>query len=154
MNAPAKSALSAAVLLASALALSGCSLLTGVPEGEQDVFSISVGDCFNFTDDTAGEVSSLPVVDCAEAHDVEAFAATDMPEGDYPGESAVSTELDTFCQGDAFTDFVGLPYADSIYYTTGLTPTQASWDNGDRELLCAIGDPDGQTTGSLEGIGQ
>jgi hypothetical protein len=153
---PFKSAVSAAVVTAFVVSLAGCSLLesvvTGVPEGEQDVFSLAIGDCINVSDAT--EISTIPVVDCAEPHDQEVFALTDMTGDAFPGDAAVSSELDAFCTGDVFTEFIGLPYADSIFYTSGLQPTAASWEGGDRELLCTVGNPDGQTTGTLKGINQ
>ncbi|WP_309712000.1 septum formation family protein [Pseudolysinimonas sp.] len=158
MNASLKRAVSAIVLTVAAISLAGCSLLesvvTGVPEGEQDVFTLKVGDCFNIPDENATEVGSLPVVDCAEPHDQEAFAATDM-EGDvFPGDAAVTEALNTFCSGDVYTQFIGIPYQDSIYYTSGLTPTAGSWETGDRELLCTVLAEEGKTTGSLAGINQ
>ncbi|HWH98258.1 MAG TPA: septum formation family protein [Pseudolysinimonas sp.] len=143
-------------LALAATTLVGCSLLesvvTGVPEGESDVFAIAVGDCLNDLS-APDQVTSVPIVDCAEPHDSEVFARTDTTSTEFPGDAALSDELSTFCQGDAFTEFVGIPYVDSIYGTSGYFPTQGSWGNGDRELLCTIGDPNGQVTGSLAGIG-
>ena len=153
MNAPVKRALGAIVLALSAVVLAGCSLLTGTPEGETDVFAVEVGDCINTTS-TEEEIMSIPIVPCDEPHDQEVFDRLVLDDGDYPGDAAIDDQLMSYCTGDAFTAFVGLPYADSIYATSGLTPTQGSWDNGDRELLCTIGDPAGQTTGTLEGINQ
>jgi hypothetical protein len=145
------------VVALAAAALSGCSLLEsiigGAPEGESDVFTLAVGDCLNDVD-APDEVTSVPVVSCDGPHDVEVFARTDTLTASFPGDLALFDELDAFCQGDVFTDFVGVPYADSMYGTSGYVPTQGSWDDGDRELLCTIGDPNGQTTGSLAGIGQ
>lgn len=147
----------AALIALAAVALTGCSLLqsivSGVPEGESDVFALAIGDCLN--DRTAAdEVTSVPIVDCSEPHDSEVYALTDTTTSDFPGTDALFTELDTFCQGDVFTEFVGIPYADSIYGTSGYIPTAESWANGDRELLCTIGDPAGQVTGSLKGINE
>jgi len=153
VNAPVKRAVGAVILSLSALALAGCSILTGVPEGESDVFSVEVGDCIN-TSGTGDEISSIPIVPCDEAHDQEVFAAFDLDGDTFPGDSAIEDERSAYCDGDAFTEFVGIPYADSMYATSGLTPTQSSWDQGDREVLCTIGDPAGQTTGSLKGINQ
>lgn len=152
MNAPFKRAVGAVILIACAVSLAGCSLLAVVPEGEQDAFTLAVGDCINTSG--ASEVDTVPVIDCDEPHDLEIFAATELTGDTFPGDTVVSDELDAFCRGDVFTDFIGLPYADSIFGTSGFHPTAASWDNGDRELLCTIGNPDGQTTGTLAGINQ
>ncbi len=153
MNASFKRAASAIILTVTAVSLTGCSILTtGVPEGEQDAFTLVIGDCINFSG--AGEVDTVPVVDCAEPHDQEIFAATNLTGDAFPGEAVVSDELDAFCMGDVFTDFIGLSYADSIFYTSGFHPTAASWENGDRELLCTVGNENAQTTGTLAGINQ
>lgn len=153
MNAPVKRAVGAVILSLSALALTGCSILTGVPEGEQDVFSVEIGDCINLSA-TGDEISSIPVVPCDEPHDQEIFDRFELVGDSYPGDSAIEDERIAYCEGDAFTSFVGIPWADSMYATSGLTPTPSSWDSGDREVLCTIGDPAGQVTGSLEGINQ
>lgn len=140
-----------------ATALVGCSLLesvvSGVPEGEADVFTLTIGDCLNDLS-APDEVTSVPTVDCSEPHDSEVFATTDSTATEFPGDTALFDELNAFCQGDAFTEFVGVAYADSIYGTSGYIPTAGSWENGDRELLCTIGTPNEQTTGSLAGINQ
>jgi hypothetical protein len=153
VNAPLKSALGAAILTLTAVALSGCSLLTGVPEGETDVFSVKVGDCINFSSDS-DEISSIPIVPCDEPHDQEVFDRFEVEGDTYPGDQAIEDQRAAYCEGDAFTNFVGITYDESIYGTSGLTPTSGSWDQGDREVLCTIGDPNGQTTGSLKGIKQ
>ncbi len=149
--------LSGAVITLAAAALAGCSLVesvvSGVPEGEADVFTLAVGDCLNDLS-MSDEVTSVPVVDCAGPHDSEVYARTDSTSTSFPGDQSLFDELDTFCQGDVYTQFVGVPYADSRYGTSGYVPTEGSWGNGDRELLCTIGDPSGQTTGSLAGINQ
>jgi hypothetical protein len=149
--------LSGLALTAAAVALAGCSLIesvvTGVPEGESDVFTLKIGDCLN--DATAGdEVESVPLVDCSEPHDSEVFARTDSTSAEFPGNTPLSDELIAFCQGEAFTEFVGLAYIDSVYETSGYYPTELSWSNGDRELLCTIWDPAGPNTGTLAGINQ
>jgi hypothetical protein len=46
---------------------------------------------------------------------------------------------------------VGMSYDQSALEVTWLEPTEESWEAGDRELVCLITDPAGQTTGSLEG---
>jgi hypothetical protein len=149
---PFKRAAGAAIVVLTTAVLAGCGLPTVVPEGEQDAFTLAIGDCINSSG--AGEVETVPVVDCDEPHDQEIFAATNLTGDVFPGDAVVSDELDAFCMGDVFTDFIGLPYADSIYYTSGFHPTAASWENGDRELLCTVGNENAQTTGTLAGINQ
>jgi hypothetical protein len=145
------------VLSLAAVALAGCSLLesvvTGVPEGESDVFTIKIGDCLNDAS-APDEVTTIPVVDCSEPHDSEVFARTDSTSPAFPGDAALSDELTTFCTGDAYTQFVGIPYLESTYETSGYFPTSGSWDDGDRELLCTIWDPAGPNSGTLAGIGK
>ena len=147
---------------AASLALAGCSLLgnvtgggttggdTGTDQGD-DVFSIEVGDCLNDADVT-GEVSAVPIVDCAEPHDSEAFYAEDLADGDYPGEDEVNSQADGICS-QPFIDFVGKSYDESAYDYTWYSPTTESWDSGDREILCvAYADSLEKMTGSIAGI--
>lgn len=117
--------------------------------GDVDVFSLQVGDCIN--DDTlSGDVASAAAVPCGEAHDNEVYFSHMIEGDDFPGQEAVTTEADTACE-QAFEEFVGVAYADSDLYFTHLTPTSGSWENGDREVLCLIYEPNQQVTGSLEG---
>ena len=142
---------------AASIALAGCSLLGGNPgtdtptgEGDStDVFTIKVGDCLN-DGGTEGEVSEVPVVDCAEPHDSEAYASILMDDGDFPGDSAVEDQAISDCTSE-FNSFVGLDYQESTLDFAYYYPTEQSWANGDREILCLIVDPAGQVTGSLAG---
>jgi hypothetical protein len=158
VNAPAtvaRRALTAAALLLAGAALSGCSLLNtfvdAPPEGEVDAFAIKVGDCLNDAQINE-EITSVPFVECSEPHDSEVFARTDATGDVFPGNDALETELATFCRGDVFTQFIGVPYADSMYDTSGYFPSDSSWESGDRELLCTVWDPNAQVTGTLAGI--
>jgi hypothetical protein len=147
---------------AASIALAGCSLLgnvgndtdtgtdTGTGDGDTtDVFTIKVGDCLN-DGGTTGEVSEVPLIDCAEPHDSEAFASIMMDDGDFPGDTAVSDQAIADCTTE-FNTFVGLDYQESTLDFAYYYPTEESWANGDREILCLIVDPAGQVTGSLEG---
>ncbi|WP_456786802.1 septum formation family protein [Cellulomonas sp. P5_C5] len=153
----------APVLLAAALAgVSGCSVLDQADppvrdetsgeiteSSEADVFSLKVGDCLNqAASEEETEVSSVPTVPCAEPHDSEAYAATDLPEGDYPGDASVTESADTYCY-DEFATFIGLSYDESALDLASFYPTQESWAGGDREIMCFVSSPDGQVTGTL-----
>jgi hypothetical protein len=117
-------------------------------EHSQDVFSLSVGDCFNGT--AVGTVTDVPKVDCAAPHDLEVFYDFQLTGAAYPGDSVVSDAAKAGCQAQ-FDSFVGMAYADSALDFTEFTPTADSWQGGDRTVSCVIGDPNGKTTGSLSG---
>ncbi|MGO2658304.1 septum formation family protein [Mycetocola reblochoni] len=153
-----------AVTAAAIIALtSGCSALSGLlPSAEPvrddsgqiseaadnaDVFALTVGDCFTEID--ASEVTSVPVVPCSEPHDYEAYAATELPDGDFPGEDELIATADDFCH-DEFETFVGTLYGDSEFDYSYLYPQEAGWDGGDHEILCLVYGQD-QLTGSVEG---
>jgi Septum formation/Protein of unknown function (DUF2510) len=116
--------------------------------GAVDVFDLKVGDCLADSVPRGEEVSSVQSVPCSEPHSEEVYAAVTLPEGDFPGEEAVSAQADELCAAE-FESFVGLPYEESVLYLSYLTPTKESWSEGDREVVCSVYDPDGDTTGTL-----
>lgn len=143
------------------LALAGCSLLGNVTGGsdptttdtgegtDTDVFTIAVGDCLN-DGDVEGEVSTVKTIDCAEPHDSEAYASIIMDDGDFPGDAAVDDKAVTDCTTE-FNSFVGIDYDSSSLAFSYYYPTESSWAQGDREILCLVYDPAGQVTGTLAG---
>lgn len=147
----------AAALIALA-ALTACSSSSPVRDddtgevtegGSADVFTVHVGDCFNDTSES--EVSELPLVPCSEPHDNEVFYEFDLPDGDYPGDTAIETATTTECD-PVFATFIGTAYEDSELAYSWLSPTEESWDQvGDRAVQCVVYDPSGQTTGTLKG---
>ncbi len=114
-----------------------------------NAFELEAGQCFNEPD--SEEVLNVEIVDCSESHDLEVYQTADLPDQmfDPPIIDAASFEI---CL-DAFDGFVGTPYADSeldIYY---LIPSEESWSDGDREVVCAVYELSGeQLTGTAEGI--
>lgn len=119
--------------------------------GEIDVFELQVGDCLAGFDEQA-EISTVRVVPCSEEHTDELFAAAAVSEvGDeYPGNDAIAEEANAKCY-EEFEAFVGLPWEDSELDFGFLAPTEASWNDGDREILCTVGDSSTSVTGTLEG---
>lgn len=113
------------------------------------VFELRVGDCiadFN----AAGEVTTVRAVPCADEHTDEIFAAVEIPDDDeYPGHEAITEFGDNECY-ERFEQFVGVPWEESELSYGYLGPTETSWADGDRELLCTVGDPRGAVTGTLE----
>jgi hypothetical protein len=173
MTAPARRlltrALAVTAIAAAGIVLSGCSLLNQVTNTTQrdddgnvtatnsdaDVFSIKVGDCLNDADVT-GETSTTPIVPCSKPHDSEAFQHFILDDGDYPGDDAVEQKGEEDCGGTAFTQFIGVPSDSSTIAYSYYYPTEESWGNGDREIMCTVYQVDGsgnpvKTTGSLKG---
>lgn len=153
----------AAALSCSALvALSGCSVLGGGNEperdesgditeaGEADAFAIRVGDCLESME-WSDELTTVPVIPCAEAHESEVYAAVDLADGDFPGADAVADQAEEYCYGE-FEGFIGVAWEQSGLEYGYLSPTQESWERAnDREVLCVVWDPESLTSGSLAG---
>jgi hypothetical protein len=120
--------------------------------GDIGVFQLEVGDCLaDFQDGT--ELSSVDALPCSEPHSDEIYASGRIPDGDdFPGPQALEAAARELCLSE-YADFVGLPYDDSVLDIGYLKPTEESWADGDREVLCTIFDPAAaeEVTGSLRG---
>lgn len=103
-----------------------------------------VGECY----EPAGQ-SVVLVVDCADAHSYEVFASLLLEGDSYPADSLAQTATDR-CD-TAFSAFVGLEYDSSELTLRYIAPSESTWEQGDREVLCIIADPEGRTSGSLAG---
>ena len=110
-----------------------------VSEGTIDAFHLRVGDCFNDSSGIGDEVSSLPGVPCSEPHDYETYAVFDVALASYPTEEEMSELAYERCL-ERFDGFVGLEYENSILEIVTLYPTSDSWQQDDREVVCALYD--------------
>lgn len=132
-----------ALLILAALTL----LLTACGSG--NVFELSEGDCFNDPEESAAEISDVEVVDCVQAHDNEVHAVITLDDGDYPGSGEIEQIGETDCVGE-FEDFVGIDYAESELFSGFLFPTEGSWSDGDRQIVCILWGPE-PLLGSMAG---
>ena len=139
--------------IVAAIALAGCAP-AAEPEPEPteavetDAFAIVVGDCFN--DPGAGDVQTIPKIDCDKPHGNEAFGATTIPDGDFPDKATIDALGSADCV-EQFANFVGIAANESKYSIGYFFPTEESWEQGDREILCYVFDEAGKITGSLLG---
>ncbi len=113
---------------------------------------LRIGDCFS---DNALDGSSdpVPTVSCDKQHDDEAFVIVKTPNvTDYPGDWALSKTADALCR-PLFEKFVGAPLDRTNLDYSEIYPTEDSWNNGDRAVLCYAFEDDNPVTGVLEGKG-
>ncbi|QGQ18336.1 hypothetical protein GC089_02495 [Cellulomonas sp. JZ18] len=169
MNANHRRALLPLTAVVAALSLSGCGTVLDAVLGENpppaqrdepggeitasaeaDVFTLQVGDCLNYMDQSdADEISSLPTVPCSEPHDSEIYAEMTITEDQLP---TVETLADAFCL-EQFTTFVGMTYDESALYYSYLVPSELSFDQGDDVVQCLVVQQEGGVTGTLKGAG-
>ena len=118
----------------------------GEPQETVSVFDLEAGDCFDDPEATSGTLSDLPLIACDTPHENEVFAVFDLPGGadaPFPGASAVDTGANDGCQGERFTAYVGVPFAQSRFLVTTITPNRESWEQvDDREVVCVLFDPE------------
>jgi hypothetical protein len=122
-----------------------------VESGELGVFSLEVGDCLNGLDWTQETVSSGLGVPCSEQHNYEVFYETF-----YEGMtlSEIQRASSEACEAN-FESYVGSPYEASSLYFTALTPTQESYEAGDREVTCLLhNEAETLVTGTWRNSGQ
>jgi len=121
-----------------------------VEEGNIGAFNVRVGDCFNdggFYD----EVSSVPGVPCSVPHDNEAYAVFDVSVTSYPEGEGMSELAYESCM-ERFATYVGKDYESSSLEITTMFPSQQSWRENDREVICAVFDMNAQKlTGTARG---
>ena len=143
------------LVLAALLAL-GWWLFTDQGDGGTDVQSLEPGDCFlEFEGD---QVASVDIVACTEPHIYEVFHNEVLADGPYPGSAEVDTAGHEGCLAE-FEEFIGIPYAESVWIVTTLVPLEENWPD-DRTVNCLLvrADPDDPTvpatvTGSAQGSG-
>lgn len=112
-----------------------------VGQGSLDAFEVRLGDCFNDPGYEADEFSNFPGVPCTEPHDNEAFAVFDLTHSSYP-EYDIADISEASCV-DRFEAYVGRDYESSSLDVVTMYPSLESWDQSDREVVCAVYDMSG-----------
>lgn len=115
----------------------------------KSVFELEVGDCI--AEAEQGIVDQVGIVPCDEPHEAEVYFTEDMTDSSFPGEDAVLEFVQDECI-PAFEEFVGADFATSELDIFPLTPTEQTWDSGDREVICMVTEVSGEPkTGTAEG---
>jgi len=108
---------------------------------------LKVGDCITEVP-TSSRVLTLPTVECAQPHGGEVYAVLTMPDGGYPGASAID-EWQNKCP-DELQSFSPEAMADDSVGVFVLYPTQETWNQGDRAVTC-IATLEPKRAGSIKG---
>jgi hypothetical protein len=118
-----------------------------------EIPDLAVGDCFD-TSATTGQATlyRIPVVSCTTAHGGEIYAETTAPDslaknGRTPTQQALWDAADAYCYPQ-FAEFVGLRWARSELLYWPIAPSEESWAEGDRRILCVV-ESETPVTGSL-----
>ena len=126
---------------------------------EKDVFSLKVGSCFNepknpeVDEEQNDLISDVPMRECNKPHDNEVFHVINLPDGPtVPSADTLDEAVYAECD-KAYKTFVGIPYDDSTYNMTYLSPSNETWtQKNDREVVCYAYNEDGkQLTASIKG---
>lgn len=112
-----------------------------------DAAEVGVGDCLSEIPSDASLVASVQTVACTEPHKGEVYYVATVPDGDFPGETAIIDYQDE-CQ-PALAEFSPSAMADPEVGMFVLYPTADSWKRGDRAVTC-IATTDLPRTGSLQ----
>jgi Septum formation len=106
------------------------------------------GECFDRPE--SPDVTAVPALPCREPHDLEAYAAFELDEGPYPGQSPVAQAAGAECE-ERFEEYVGAPPRSSGLLIVPFTPDRQAWEADDRRVVCAVTLNEGQLEGSVEG---
>lgn len=142
--------------LAAAVTMSACTAdrdETGaiVAEGSVDAFQMRVGDCFDDGSTFDDDVASVPGVPCSNPHDNEVYAVYEVAAATFPG-AGMADMAHEGCVA-RFQEFVGKDYESSSLDIATLYPSHESWQDNDREVVCAVYDVDAKKlTGSVKGL--
>ena len=103
-----------------------------------------VGDCFNDTGFSGTESGAITRVACDAPHDGEVFAVADLPlgpEAPYPGDDDVRVRADGLCL-PKFASYVGIEVEKSKWDFGWYSPSEETWVQDDRHVMCALTNPD------------
>jgi Septum formation len=118
-----------------------------VGKGTVTATDVKVGDCLKEIPGNT-RVLTVDTVGCDKPHAGEVFAVLLMPEGGFPGQSAIE-EYQNKCEPELATYAPSAITDDSVQLYV-LYPTAETWEQGDRAVTC-VATLDPPRTGSLKG---
>lgn len=138
---------SSTVLVAAAFVVVG--IFSAAPRGEKTgqiaTYRLEAGQCIRSLRDSP-ELSSVPVVDCAQPHEAEVYHVFMFPAGPYPGENTVDEIAGQQCR-TALQPYLTAENPDLPF--SYLYPQKDSWERADRGVTCIVVHRTGTVTGSI-----
>ncbi|OBG85690.1 hypothetical protein A5699_23390 [Mycobacterium sp. E802] len=114
--------------------------------GATEASQIKSGDCLSEIPDSS-RVLYVKTVSCDQPHKGEVFAVLPLPDGEFPGDTAVIKYTDKCAP--ALDQYAPNVTADSAIQLFVLYPTADSWQRGDRTVTC-IATSKNPRTGKIE----
>jgi Septum formation len=118
-----------------------------IGKGTVTATDVKVGDCLKEIPGST-RVMTVDTVGCDQPHAGEVFAVLMMPEGDFPGQSAIE-EFQNKCEPE-LASYAPEAITDDSVQLYVLYPTEETWKQGDRAVTC-IATLDPPRTGTLKG---
>ncbi|MDP2291167.1 MAG: DUF4190 domain-containing protein [Actinomycetota bacterium] len=115
--------------------------------------SIDVGDCVeSLPPEGIVVVDDLDTVDCAVPHEAQVIAMGNLNPGSepFPGDNEVAVLVEERCL-EAFAEFVGMEYSQSVLEVFYVQPNELGWKIVDGEYTCMVYEPGKSVTGTLAG---
>jgi hypothetical protein len=123
---------------------------TADPDGDVAANLLRVGDCVE--DQATLNSADVAAIPCGQPHVFELIGRFDVSGSAFPGDAALDAQGEQRCTAAIFEDYIGVPYAQSEIYASGVAPSEETWSLGDRTILCfAHTQALESTTGSVEG---
>ncbi len=116
----------------------------GRDSGSVAVTQLKPGTCINGINGI-GSIENLPVVACTLPHEGEVYAVFELPDGPWPGDTAVQEQAEKRCNAELKTYAPDAADTVDVLY---LHPLQLSWAR-DRGVTCVATDKSGRTVGSV-----
>jgi hypothetical protein len=89
-------------------------------------------------------------VPCRREHDLEVIAVLDLEDGPYSDRATVARQAGEAC-AERFRDYVGTTLDSSGLVIVPYAPDRLAWEQGVREVTCAVQRPGDRMTGSVQG---
>ncbi|MBP1818894.1 septum formation family protein [Mycobacterium sp. OAE908] len=129
------------------LAIAAIVFVVIIGKGTVTATDVKVGDCLKEIPGNT-RVLTVDTIGCDKPHAGEVFAVLLMPEGDFPGQSAIEAYQNK-CEPELATYAPGAVTDNSVQLYV-LYPTAETWSQGDRAVTC-VATLDPPRSGSLKG---